>query len=165
MVDTDETWKPVVGFEGFYEVSSLGRVRSLDRVEKIRNRWGDMARVKRGKILTPGIRRTYLTVDLRAPGRPMRHYLVHRLVLEAFVGPAPEGKPLALHWNDVPTDNRLENLRWGDEADNAVDAVRNGGHWNASKDRCPRGHEYARRPDNGHRRCRSCERAAMRKVR
>lgn len=138
-VDTGETWKPVVGFEGFYEVSSLGRVRSLDRVEKIRNRWGDMDRVKRGKILKPGLRDRHLTVDLRAPGRIPRHYLVHRLVLEAFVGPAPKDRPLALHWNDVPTDNRRENLRWGSVADNAHDSVRNGTHYNRRMKEARRG--------------------------
>lgn len=126
----DERWRPVVGFQGFYEVSSLGQVRSLDRVEKTRNRWGEMDRVKRGKILKPGLRGRHLTVDLRAPGRIPRHYLVHRLVLEAFVGPAPKDQPLALHWNDVPTDNRLENLRWGSVSDNAHDSVRNGTHHN-----------------------------------
>lgn len=50
---------------------------------------------------------------------------VHDLVLTAFVGPRPAGS-LGLHWNDIPTDNRLENLRWGTKRDNSLDALRNG---------------------------------------
>ncbi len=50
---------------------------------------------------------------------------VHVLVLEAFVGPRPSGFD-ACHWNDVKTDNRIENLRWASHRDNANDAVRNG---------------------------------------
>lgn len=108
-----ETWLPVVGYEGFYEVSDHGRVRSLDRVEQINNRWGPMTRVKKGKVLTPGSRRGYLNVDLRAPGERPRHHLVHRLVARAFLGPHPDGKGLVLHRDDDPADNRVGNLRWG----------------------------------------------------
>lgn len=63
----------------------------------------------------------YLTV--RHQGQP---YLVHRLICRAFHGPAPSNKRLTLHWNDVKTDNRADNLRWGDALENARDAVRNG---------------------------------------
>ncbi|WP_434404756.1 HNH endonuclease signature motif containing protein [Sphingobium sp. DN12] len=55
-----------------------------------------------------------------------RLYLVHRLACRAFHGPAPAGKPLVLHWNDVKDDNRADNLRWGNAAENMADAKRNG---------------------------------------
>lgn len=55
-----------------------------------------------------------------------RLYLVHRLACRAFHGPAPAGKPLVLHWNDVKDDNRADNLRWGNASENMADAKRNG---------------------------------------
>lgn len=68
------------------------------------------------------------------------HALVHRLIAEAFLGPAPQGKPLVLHWDDNPTNNRVSNLRWGDLSDNQRDAVRNGTHASTRKTDCKRGH-------------------------
>ena len=69
-----------------------------------------------------GYSRLALTNGLGVKCRP----LVHRVILEAFCGYAPADKPLACHRNDVKTDNRIENLYWGDRAANASDAVRNG---------------------------------------
>lgn len=54
------------------------------------------------------------------------NHLVHRLMLLAFVGPPPLGKPFALHENDIPDDNRLGNLRWGSSKENRADSRRNG---------------------------------------
>jgi hypothetical protein len=62
--------------------------------------------------------------------------LIHRLILETFIGPCPEGMECC-HKNDVPTDNRLENLRWDTRSNNVKDAFRNGG-------RCEKG-EYNNR--------------------
>lgn len=53
-------------------------------------------------------------------------YAVHRLACEAFHGPAPVGKNLVLHWNDIKDDNRAINLRWGNAVENMADAIRNG---------------------------------------
>ncbi|WP_375283172.1 HNH endonuclease signature motif containing protein [Sphingobium yanoikuyae] len=55
-----------------------------------------------------------------------RLHLVHRLVCRAIHGPAPAGKALVLHYNDIKDDNRAENLRWGNASENMADAVRNG---------------------------------------
>jgi hypothetical protein len=55
-----------------------------------------------------------------------RLYLVHRLVCRAIHGPAPAGKSLVLHYNDIKDDNRADNLRWGNARENMADAVRNG---------------------------------------
>lgn len=88
---------------------------------------------------------------------------VHRLVCEAFHGPAPEGKPMALHRNGNPLDNRAENLYWGDAFDNMRDAIGHGTLPNALKTHCPKGHEYTAentKIDNGSRICRTCSRAA-----
>lgn len=113
-------WRPVVGFEGGYEVSNLGRVRSLDRFLP---RIGNSPRIYRGKILNPQAKKAgHLWVQL---GRGNQFY-VHHLVLEAFVGPCPAGQ-VGLHWDDEPSNNFLENLRWGTRSDNYADYVRNYG--------------------------------------
>lgn len=127
-----ETWKPVVGAEGRYEVSNLGRVKSF---------------IAPGgeKILKPGThpRTGHKLVLLSMSLGVKRMSYVHRLVLESFVGPCPVGME-ACHLNDESSDNRLENLRWDTRSANRLDAVRNGIHPHAKKTRCPRGHEYDR---------------------
>lgn len=94
-----EIWKPIPGWPN-YEVSDLGQVRNIN-----------------GRVLRPTRRsHSYLAVDLHR-GDEMRRAYVHRLVLEAFVGPCPAGHETH-HDNDVSTDNRLINLRWSTHATN-----------------------------------------------
>src|SRR5690554_6556780 len=90
---TDEIWKPCVGFEGFYEVSDLGRARSLSRQTPRKDRWGRPSIVTvKGKVLhpVPFGKSGHVGVNLWRHGDGVTR-LVHRLVLEAFVGPRPEG--------------------------------------------------------------------------
>lgn len=157
MNDEAERWLPVPGYEGVYEVSSLGRVRSLPReVDDGRTR----RRRLKGKILTLSTQTSgYLQVRLQAAGQHSAP-LVHRLVLEAFVGPAPSGAE-ACHQNGNPHDNRVENLRWDTRRENVADAIRHGTH-RGSRTHCPRGHAYEGanvlvRAD-GSRACRACAR-------
>lgn len=123
-----EEWRAVVGFEGSYEVSDQGRVRSLDRMLPWKRtlRTGtvvDCFRRHAGHILVPQAKEAgHLWVQL---GRGNQVY-VHHLVLEAFVGPAPAGM-IGLHWDDVPANNHLQNLRWDTRAANVADFVRNYG--------------------------------------
>lgn len=101
----------------------------------------------------------HLGVKLRKDGIIRSRY-VHHLVLEAFVGPRPDGTE-ACHWNDVPDDNRLVNLRWATKSENRLDCVRNGNDANARKTHCLRGHEFTEentRPYDGRRHCRACQR-------
>lgn len=115
---SNETWKPVVGFDG-YEVSDLGNVRSWRLTGK---RTG--MRAETPKALRPLPNRGYFRVALSAAGKP--HYRsIHRLVLEAFVGPCPEDME-GCHDNGNPADNRLENLRWDTRVGNFADKVRHG---------------------------------------
>lgn len=101
---------PVPGYEGLYEVSDLGHVRSFPRVTR--------SGVRGGKMLKPYLRRDgYLEVYLYKEPRRKFSWLVHRLVLEAFVGKCPEGLE-ALHGGKDKTDNRLENLKWGTRSQN-----------------------------------------------
>ncbi len=110
-----ETWKPVLGYEGLYEVSDAGRVRSRGRAYRMRNSRRPeviMDCYRKGKPLKPGMTAAgYAQVMLYALDKSKRQPLVHRLVLEAFVGPAPEGME-ANHINGQPFDNRLCNLEW-----------------------------------------------------
>ena len=94
------------GYEGLYEVSDQGRVRSF-------------ARYKSGRILRPGrMPQGHMSVAL---GRG-NSQCVHKLVLLTFVGPAPD-RHECCHNNGDPSDNRLENLRWGTRSENNIDAV------------------------------------------
>lgn len=130
-----EEWRPVSGFEGQYEVSSNGRVRSLDRT--IIKSDGRVCKFK-GKVLNLNAN-SHGYVTARFPKRSAVG--VHRLVAEAFI-PNPEGLPNVLHWDDNPTNNRKENLRWGTQRDNIRDILRNGNHDQANRTHCPAGHEY-----------------------
>ena len=158
---SEEQWLPVVGYEGLYEVSSEGRVRSLDRWIEKRN--GSRC-FYRGTLLKPGrTESNHLFVVLPSRnGGPRVNARVHRLVLEAFVGPCPEGME-GCHRDDNPTNNHIENLRWDTHSENTLDRVRNGIHHLANKTHCPYGHEYTPEntyiiPSSGGRVCRECTR-------
>lgn len=98
-----EEWRDIPGYEGLYQASNLGRVRSLDRL--VQHNYGGTA-VKKGKILTPRHGRGQVTFIKDG----VRSYpLVSRLVYSAFNGPIPEGMQVN-HINEDFTDNRLENL-------------------------------------------------------
>lgn len=149
-----ERWRPIPGYEGSYEVSDLGRVRSLDRMDaRGRTRTGRLLRLRRTT-------RNHLAVALYKD-LTRRDYQVHHLVLVTFVGSRPPGTE-GCHWNDDPTDNRLDNLRWDTRSANCLDSVRNGGHARAGKTHCPSGHAYT--PENTYvypnskRACRECRR-------
>lgn len=92
-----ETWKAVVGYEGLYEVSDLGNVRSLNYY-----------RSGKVKELKPAICRGYYHVQL-CKDRKKKHYYVHKLVATSFIGPIPKGM-VVNHLNENKLDNRLENL-------------------------------------------------------
>lgn len=149
-----EQWLPVVGYEGRYEVSDLGRVKSLSRRDA-------QGRRRAERLLAPRRQPSgHLTVALYAD-RVRRDVQVHWLVLEAFIGPRPEGMH-GCHWDDDPGNNRLDNLRWDTRGANVRDSVRNGTHHMARVTHCPQGHPYA--PENtytypaGNRACRECRR-------
>lgn len=121
-----EEWRPVVGYEGLYEVSSSGRVRSLRRMTP--------AGPRGGVVLKPSLMGSHSAkrwnVDLCKSGsyrdRSRRRCRpVHRLVAEAFLGPCPPGMQV-LHGPGGPYNNRPENLRWGTPKENQRDRRRDG---------------------------------------
>jgi hypothetical protein len=103
-----ERWLPVPGYDGVYQVSDLGRVRSCYRYVNC----GTGLAPRRGRILRPSTEGSgYRKVSLRLNGK-QRSWTVHRLVLVAFVGPPPTNPAQGAHLNGRRGDNRLINLAW-----------------------------------------------------
>ena len=160
---TSEEWRQVPEGEGVYEVSNLGRVRTNDR----------------HVIDKRGIRLFFPGKYLKAAPDPTTGYprvrvfrkahYVHRLVCEAFHGPAPEGKTQVSHWDGDKENNRAENLRWASSKDNAQDTIRQGRNAKLNRTSCPKGHQYS--PENvyilgnGARLCKTCSRESSKRTR
>lgn len=118
----EEIWKPVVGYEGIYEVSSLGRIKSCERT-LIRSN-GRKTKFP-DKLMKPSINhKGYEIIDLRNKGSRQGGF-VHRLVGKAFIE-NPHNKEQINHKNGVKTDNRVENLEWVTNQENMKHAYKNG---------------------------------------
>ena len=103
---TQEQWRPIEEYEGLYEVSNMGRVKSLERIDKNNH-------LVKGKILKPVMMKNgYLRVDLSKEGKH-KMFSVHRLVGMTFI-PNPEGLPQINHIDEDKTNNRVDNLEWCD---------------------------------------------------
>lgn len=150
-----ERWRPVVGFEDRYEVSSLGRVRSLARIDSLGRQ------VPRRILKAPLTPYDYPRVTLHLNGARSKAR-VHVLVAEAFLGPRPSGMEVC-HVDGDPANNAVTNLRWDTHRSNQRDVVRHGRHHRALSTSCINGHPFdeantlLRR--NGGRDCRTCKRA------
>lgn len=121
-----ETWVPVLGYEGIYEVSDSGKVRRTGKVDSLTG--------------VPITLQGYLSVSLSKSGKRRTAY-VHVIVAEAFQGPRPHGL-VCRHLNGNPVDNRPENLAWGTHQESVNDTLRHGKYSNG-RDRqvsCIRGH-------------------------
>lgn len=113
-----EQWKTIDGFPG-YEVSWLGRVKSLARI--VRRNTSDMKiqeRILKIRLTSNG----YVRVSMRNENGHMKSVRVHRIVLAAFVGPCPDGHE-ARHHDGIRVNNRLDNLLWGTAKANQRDRI------------------------------------------
>lgn len=163
-------WRPVVGYEGLYEVSNTGRVRSLDR--RVNSRWNG-TRLISGRELTFYVTYDgYLTFTLYEGACRKKNIKVSRLVASAFLAKV-EGKDLVLHNDGDPANNHVSNLRWGTPKENMEDRKKHGNDHYAERDSCSAGHKYTpetvryRAAANGEmtqRRCLVCDRNYRKRV-
>lgn len=148
-----EKWRAVPGYEGRYEVSNHGRVKSLPRP----------------KVHNPRLLKTspdvcgYPVVRFWSSDATPRGWRVHELVLLAFVGPRPDWAAHIRHLDGNKLNNVLRNLAYGTAAENAQDAIRHGANRLAAQTHCLRGHPFNEantrripsRPNSRY--CRACQ--------
>lgn len=116
-----EIWKDIKGYEGLYQVSNLGRVKSLNRYVKCKN---NNLRLCKGKILSSENNGNgYLIINLSKNGKIKINY-IHKLVAEAFI-PNPENLPQINHKDECKTNNIWANLEWCSSSYNANYGTRN----------------------------------------
>ena len=108
-----EIWKDIPGYEGLYQVSDCGRIKSLN-----------YRRTKQECIMKPRVAHGYQYVKL-FKDKLRKLVKVHRLVAQVFI-PNPDNKPEVNHINGIKTDNRAENLEWTTHSENQLHAYRNG---------------------------------------
>ena len=120
-----EQWRDVVGYSGYYEVSNLGRVRSVDRII---TSTGRSSQTLKGRILKTYLRGTYgyASVNMSKDGVVQCLY-VHRLVAEAFIGPCPQNYQVR-HGSKGKNNNSVTNLCYGTPSEDGLDKRRDGTH-------------------------------------
>lgn len=119
----EEIWKDIKGFEGTYQVSSLGRVKSLERY--VYGRTDRSSRIHKERILRPGLTdRGYLQVRLSLNNKSTS-YSIHKLTAIAFIA-NKENKLTINHINGIKTDNRVSNLEWSTHSENIKHAFETG---------------------------------------
>ena len=106
----NEIWKPIEGYEGFYEVSNCGRVKSVEHVIIRRN--GSPRPIREKLIHSSMLPNGYLHVTLYKDCK-QKHFHVHRLVAKAFI-PNPNNLPEINHKDEYKTNNHVDNLEWCD---------------------------------------------------
>lgn len=124
----EEVWEDIEGYEGCYQVSNLGRVKSLDRV--VERSDGTFQNVK-GRMLKQTIRNRYMRVIL-AKNNKKNHQSVHRLVAKAFI-PSEANKPYVNHIDGARENNNCKNLEWVTPLENSSKARESGLYRTGSK--------------------------------
>lgn len=119
----NERWRDIIEFEGLYQSSNLGGVKSLDRVM---SHWRGGTSKLKGRILRPTRCGPYLSVTLWKDGIQTT-MMVHRIVAEAWLGPCPDGQEVC-HGPNGQLDNSVSNLRWDTRRNNKLDCRRDGTH-------------------------------------
>ena len=117
-----ETWKDIKGYEGLYQVSNIGRVKSLERTSI--DKRGHKHHTKERILKTRTDKAGYLRVNLYDSCGKMKRFLVHRLVCEAF-HENPKSKTEVNHINEDKSDNRACNLEWVTRKENCNHGTRN----------------------------------------
>ena len=120
-----EVWKPLLGYEGHYEISTFGRVKSLPRV--VPHSAGKTLTIKGRMKKVSGHTCGYVMMCLSLNGKNELR-LMHQLMLENFVGPKPFKDAHGCHNDGDRKNNRLSNLRWDTASGNFADRVKHGTH-------------------------------------
>lgn len=125
----EETWKDIAGYEGLYQVSNLGRVKSVERVITLSN--GHPKTIPETILKPSSVSRGYLRVDLKRGAK--RYALIHRLVAEAFIPNENLFATTVNHKDEDKTNNRVDNLEWMSQTENNrySFAGPNGDRWGA----------------------------------
>ncbi len=118
-----EIWKDIINFEGFYQVSNYGRVKSLER--KIPHWKSERLQVIKEKILKPSKDGKGYPLVVFQIENEMKAIKIHRLVATAFV-PNPENKPQVNHIDGIKTNNHFSNLEWCNNSENVLHAYKLG---------------------------------------
>lgn len=109
----EEIWLPIEGYEGHYDISNNGRIRTHKNFAGLKY------------LLQIKEKNGYTKVGLRLPKTKAKHIRIHRLVAQAFI-PNPENKPMVNHINGIKHDNRIENLEWCTAKENVQHAYSTG---------------------------------------
>lgn len=159
----NEQWRPIPGFEGRYEVSNLGRVRTARRIIPYVD--GRLRRVEQKVRATSLDTRGYPALALTAADGTKVTRAIHVLVAAAWIGPRPDGAEVC-HNDGDKTNPRADNLRYDSRVENARDVVRHGQHHWANKTHCVHGHPFTEENtyrNAGRRHCRTCVRERLRR--
>lgn len=116
-----EEWKDIKGYEGLYQVSNKGRVKSLDREVIHKN---GLIKLYKGRVLINNNLTKYPSIHLYLNGK-VKNYLIHRLVAQAFILNTLN-KLEVNHINGIKKDNRVENLEWCTRSENTIHAYKTG---------------------------------------
>ena len=131
-----ELWKSVVGYEGFYEVSNHGNVRSVDRIIEKNNAFGYAPQPRKGKMMVcPIDMYGYKNIGFRNGGAK-KMFKVHTLVAVAFIGKCPDDCNQINHKDSDKLNNTVDNLEWCDGKHNQRHSYQNGTH-TLNLHRCP----------------------------
>ena len=126
-----EIWKDIKGYEGYYQVSNLGRVQSLNRTVKVKTKAGEFERFFTGKVLISSLRKGYPRIIL-SKNSIHKHKSIHRLVAEHFIE-NPNNLEQVNHIDCNKENNNVNNLEWVTHVGNARHAVENGMYKRGSK--------------------------------
>lgn len=112
-----EVWKNIPNYEGFYQASSLGNIRSLDRFVNCR---GSKKKLVKSRLYKPQNGLKYLQITLNKENKAKTHP-IHRLITLTFIGERPHANAVIRHLNGNPKDNSLKNLCYGTYVENEAD--------------------------------------------